>query len=147
MDDLQPLPRIALGRYRHYMGGEYEVLGVVRHSESLEPMVLYRPLYNDSGDWVRPLGMFLETVEVDRKRQPRFALVSELATVSEEELAATVERMEGRLGRSQSADVVRLVTLYRELAARFERDLAASRRDILLAKASALMLVQAVAPA
>jgi hypothetical protein len=73
--------------------------------------------------------------------------VSELATVSEEELAATVERMEGRLGRSQSADVVRLVTLYRELAARFERDLAASRRDILLAKASALMLVQAVAPA
>jgi hypothetical protein len=147
MDDLRPLPRIALGRYRHYKGGEYQVLGVVRHSESLEAMVLYRPLYNDSGDWVRPLAMFPETVEVDRKRQPRFALVSELATVSEEELAATVERMEARLGRSQSADVVRLVTLYRELAARFERDLAASRRDILLAKASALMLVQAVAPA
>jgi hypothetical protein len=79
MDDLPPLPRIALGRYRHYKGGEYQVLGVVRHSESLEPMVLYRPLYNDSGDWVRPLAMFLETVEVDGKRQPRFALVQELA--------------------------------------------------------------------
>jgi hypothetical protein len=147
MSDLTPLPSIALGRYRHYKGGEYQVLGVVRHSESLEPMVLYRPLYNDSGDWIRPLGMFLETVEVEGKRQPRFALVADAADVSEEELAATVERMEGRLGRSQSADVVRLVTLYRELAARFERDLAASRRDILLAKASALMLVQAVAPA
>jgi hypothetical protein len=72
-DDLPPLPAIALGRYRHYKGGEYQVLGVVRHSESLEPMVLYRPLYNDSGDWVRPLAMFLETLEVDRKRQPRFA--------------------------------------------------------------------------
>jgi hypothetical protein len=75
-DDLPPLPTIALGRYRHYKGGEYQVLGVVRHSESLEPMVLYRPLYNDSGDWVRPLAMFLETLEVDGKRQPRFALVS-----------------------------------------------------------------------
>jgi hypothetical protein len=79
MDDLPPLPRIALGRYRHYKGGEYQVLGVVRHSESLEPMVLYRPLYNDSGDWVRPLGMFLETVEVDGKRQPRFALIDTAA--------------------------------------------------------------------
>lgn len=74
-DDLPPLPTIVLGRYRHYKGGEYQVLGVVRHSESLEPMVLYRPLYNDSGDWVRPFGMFLETVEVDGRRVPRFALV------------------------------------------------------------------------
>ena len=43
-DDLSPLPTIRTGRYRHYKGGEYQVLGVVRHSESLEPMVLYRPL-------------------------------------------------------------------------------------------------------
>ncbi len=70
--DLSPLPAIAAGRYRHYKGGEYEVLGVVRHSESLEPLVLYRPLYNDSGLWVRPYGMFLETVDVNGVSQPRF---------------------------------------------------------------------------
>jgi hypothetical protein len=75
MSDLAPLPSIELGRYRHYKGGEYEVLGVVRHSESVEPMVLYRPLYNESGLWVRPYSMFLETVEIDGKSQPRFLLI------------------------------------------------------------------------
>ena len=69
---LPPLPTIALGRWRHYKGLDYEVLGVVRHSETLEPLVLYRPLYNDSGTWVRPYAMFLETVEVDGQRRPRF---------------------------------------------------------------------------
>jgi hypothetical protein len=62
-DHLPPRPSIPLGRYRHYKGGEYEVLGVVRHSESLEPIVLDRPLYNASGSWVRPFNMFLEPVE------------------------------------------------------------------------------------
>jgi hypothetical protein len=66
---------VPLGRYRHYKGGEYEVLGVVRHSESLEPLVLYRPLYNASGLWVRPHAMFLETVDVDGAQVPRFAPV------------------------------------------------------------------------
>jgi hypothetical protein len=70
--DLPPLPTIPLGRYRHYKGGEYEVMGVARHSETLEAMVMYRPLYNDSGWWVRPLGMFVEEIEVDGKRQRRF---------------------------------------------------------------------------
>jgi hypothetical protein len=74
-NDLPPLPSIPLGRYRHYKGGEYEVLGVVRHSETLEPLVLYRPLYNDSGSWVRPLTMFFETIEHDGRRQPRFDLI------------------------------------------------------------------------
>ena len=73
MSDLPPLPPIAPGRYRHYKGGEYEVVGVVRHSETLEPMVLYRPLYNDSGLWVRPYDMFFGTVTVDGRVQPRFA--------------------------------------------------------------------------
>lgn len=72
IDDLPPLPTVAPGRYRHYKGGEYEVLGVVRHSESLEPLVLYRPLYNTSGMWVRPHAMFLETVEVHGAEVPRF---------------------------------------------------------------------------
>lgn len=71
-DDLPPLPSIPLGRYRHYKGGEYEVLGVVRHSESLEPMVLYRPLRADTGTWVRPFAMFLEPVEHEGATQPRF---------------------------------------------------------------------------
>ena len=72
-EDLPPLPAAPPGRYRHYKGGEYEVLGVVRHSESLEPLVLYRPLYNASGLWVRPYAMFLETVEVDGAQVLRFA--------------------------------------------------------------------------
>jgi hypothetical protein len=76
MDDLQPLPPIELGRYRHYKGGEYEVLGVVRHSETCEPMVLYRPLYNATGAWVRPFAMFFEPVEFNGKREARFARVA-----------------------------------------------------------------------
>jgi hypothetical protein len=76
---LPPLPAAPLGRYRHYKGGEYEVLGVARHSETLEPMVLYRPLYNDSGLWVRPYAMFFEEIEVDGARRPRFAPVGEAA--------------------------------------------------------------------
>lgn len=70
---LPALPTAVLGRYRHYKGGEYEVLGVVRHSETLEPLVLYRPLYNATGLWVRPYTMFFETLQADGKLQPRFA--------------------------------------------------------------------------
>jgi len=72
MNELSPLPVITLGRYRHYKGGEYEVLGVVRHSETLEPMVLYRPLYNESGLWVRPYSMFTEQVQINGRVQQRF---------------------------------------------------------------------------
>ena len=72
MSDLPPLPDIALGRYRHYKGGEYEVIGVARHSESLEPMVVYRPLYNDTGLWVRPHAMFIGQIEIDGMLRRRF---------------------------------------------------------------------------
>ena len=78
MSTLAPLPPIRLGRYRHYKGHEYTVIGVVRHSESLEPMVLYRPLYNDSGDWVRPYAMFHETVEYAGLVQPRFLFIGDV---------------------------------------------------------------------
>jgi hypothetical protein len=64
-DDLPPLPDTPLGRYRHYKGGEYEVIGVARHSETLEPLVVYRPLYNATGLWVRPHAMFFGELEVD----------------------------------------------------------------------------------
>lgn len=71
-DDLPPLPELPTGRYRHYKGGEYEVIGTVRHSETLEPLVLYRALYGARGLWVRPAAMFQEEVVIDGLRQPRF---------------------------------------------------------------------------
>jgi hypothetical protein len=61
------------GLYRHYKGGLYEVVGTVRHSESLESMTLYRALYGDHGLWVRPAAMFNESVSIDGVTQPRFA--------------------------------------------------------------------------
>ena len=64
----EPVP----GRYRHFKGGEYEVLGVARPSETDEPLVVYRPLYNDSGLWVRPVAMFLETVTHNGEAVARF---------------------------------------------------------------------------
>ena len=75
MNDLPPLPEIPLGHYRHYKGGNYEVLGVARHSETLEPLVLYRPLYNSTGMWVRPFDMFLEEAEFGGKMQARFTFL------------------------------------------------------------------------
>jgi hypothetical protein len=60
------------GRYRHYKGGLYEVIGIARHSETQEELVVYRPLYGDGGLWVRPSAMFLETVMVDGIEMPRF---------------------------------------------------------------------------
>lgn len=146
-NELPELPSIPLGRYRHYKGGEYEVLGVVRHSESVEPLVLYRPLYGDSGSWVRPFSMFLEPVEHAGTTQPRFSRVSAASRATESELAATVQRMEARLSASPVPAVQQLMQLYGALATRFEQDLACCARDLGLAKASALMLVQAAATA
>ncbi len=71
-EKLPPLIATPPGTYRHYKGGMYEVVGTVRHSESLEPMTLYRALYGEQGLWVRPAAMFEEEVVIDGKRQPRF---------------------------------------------------------------------------
>lgn len=60
------------GRYRHYKGGEYEVIDVACHSETEEALVVYRKLYGDRSLWVRPLAMFTETVDVDGVQKPRF---------------------------------------------------------------------------
>jgi len=68
-------PPIAPGRYRHYKGGEYDVLFEARHSETDEVLVVYRPRYGDRGVWVRPKAMFCETIVADGREQPRFALV------------------------------------------------------------------------
>lgn len=72
-DDLPTLIETPKGLYRHYRGLMYEVVGTVRHSESLEPMTLYRALYGERGLWVRPAAMFNEEVVIDGVRQPRFA--------------------------------------------------------------------------
>ena len=72
-DELPPLIETPPGLYRHYKGLMYEVLGTVRHSESLEPMTLYRALYGDKGLWVRPAAMFNEEVDIKGVTQPRFA--------------------------------------------------------------------------
>ena len=60
------------GRYRHFKGNEYEVVGIVRHSEDESPMVVYRVLYGDGGLWTRPASMWLETIERDGKTYRRF---------------------------------------------------------------------------
>lgn len=60
------------GRYRHYKGKDYEVIGVAKHSETEEPFVVYRALYGERGLWVRPAAMFLDTVIVDGILRPRF---------------------------------------------------------------------------
>ena len=73
--DLPPVAPIQIGRYRHYKGSEYEVIGVARHSETLEELVVYRALYGDHGLWVRPREMFEETVELNGQRVPRFEFV------------------------------------------------------------------------
>ncbi len=76
-NDLPALPTFKPGRYRHYKGNDYRLLDVVRHSETLEPMVLYQPLYEGSTLWVRPAGMWSERVMVDGREVERFAWVGE----------------------------------------------------------------------
>lgn len=70
--DLTPLPALPPGLYEHHKGGRYEVLGVARHSETHEPLVVYRPLYGEGAMWVRPFAMFTETVWVNGAPTPRF---------------------------------------------------------------------------
>ena len=70
--DLPPLPNLPTGRYRHYKQLDYEVLSVVRHSETLEPLVLYKALYGEQGLWVRPFAMFTEVVVVNGVSRVRF---------------------------------------------------------------------------
>lgn len=65
---------IPLGKYKHYKGKEYEVIGIARHSETLEPLVVYKALYQEDGNnlWVRTLEMFTEQINVQGQFLPRF---------------------------------------------------------------------------
>ena len=71
MDEIKP------GRYRHFKGNEYEVIGLARHSETQEEMVVYRALYGDFGLWVRPVSMWNEAVERDGKTFRRFTYIGQ----------------------------------------------------------------------
>lgn len=71
MDTIRP------GRYRHFKGNEYEVIGTARHSETLEEMVVYRALYGEFGLWVRPAAMWNETVERNGKTLHRFTYIGQ----------------------------------------------------------------------
>jgi len=71
------MDEIKIGRYRHFKGNEYEVLYLAKHSETLEPMVVYRALYGEHGVWVRPAHMWNETVERDGRTFVRFSYLGE----------------------------------------------------------------------
>lgn len=71
MDELKP------GRYRHFKGNEYRLLYVAKHSETLEPMVVYEALYGEGGIWVRPAEMWSEEVDREGYRGPRFTYIGE----------------------------------------------------------------------
>ncbi|QHJ11886.1 hypothetical protein FX988_02122 [Paraglaciecola mesophila] len=66
---------IEVGKYRHYKGNDYEVIGVAKHSEDESELVVYRPMYGERGLWVRPLSMFNEAVVVNGQSMPRFQFI------------------------------------------------------------------------
>ncbi|MEC4748577.1 DUF1653 domain-containing protein [Methylomicrobium sp. Wu6] len=68
---------IKLGKYRHFKGKEYEVIGLAKHSETLEDMVVYKDLYGEGLLWVRPASMFIDQVQVDGQLVPRFVFQQE----------------------------------------------------------------------
>lgn len=68
---------VKIGKYRHFKGNMYEVIGIGKHSETLEDYVIYRALYGEYGLWVRPLTMFEETIEKDGKQIKRFEYIGE----------------------------------------------------------------------
>lgn len=69
--------QIKTGKYRHFKGNEYEVLCIAKHSETLEPLVVYRALYGKGEVWVRPASMWSEVIERDGKTFPRFTYIDE----------------------------------------------------------------------
>jgi hypothetical protein len=70
--------KLQTGKYKHYKGNEYEVIGIAKQSETLEKLVVYKALYQTEGEnlWVRPLEMFLEEIEIQGKKIKRFQFIS-----------------------------------------------------------------------
>ena len=69
--------KIKIGKYEHYKGKQYKVIGIARHSETLEYLIVYKALYGNYDLWVRPLEMFLEEVNIDGKLLPRFKYIGD----------------------------------------------------------------------
>lgn len=81
MSDIKLSPEaksLKLGLYEHHKGNKYQVLGIAVHSETLEEVVVYKALYGEGLTWIRPLKMFLETVEVNGEKKPRFRFIEQL---------------------------------------------------------------------
>lgn len=74
---MTPRPQLALGEYQHYKGNRYQVIDLAIHSETVEWMVVYRPLYGEGALWVRPFAMFVENVVIDGVEQARFTKVAD----------------------------------------------------------------------
>lgn len=68
---------LKLGKYRHFKGGQYQLLGIATHSETMEPMVVYQALYGEGGLWVRPAAMWTEIVDRPDYHGPRFLYIGE----------------------------------------------------------------------
>ena len=74
-------PHLSPGKYRHFKGGEYQVIDIARHSETEEWLVVYRPLYGEQGLWVRPLEMFVESIEWQGKSVTRFTKIDDASEI------------------------------------------------------------------
>ena len=97
----EAIQAIPLGRYRHFKGNEYEVIGIARHSETEEAMVVYRALYGEGGVWVRPADMWNETVERDGKPYKRFTPMNEDSVVQDKKRTAEAEALVDQLTGSK----------------------------------------------
>ena len=106
MDLKQVEKSIPLGRYRHFKGNDYEVIALARHSETEEPMVVYRALYGDGGIWVRPASMWNETVERDGRAYKRFYRLDRIERVEQ------YERLFDEAAESHDPDKLRLLNAY-----------------------------------
>lgn len=102
----EALTSIQPGRYRHFKGNEYEVIGIARHSEDGSPMVVYRALYGDGGLWVRPAEMWNETVERDGKIYKRFYRADRIQRVEK------YERLFDEAAASHDPEKLRLLDAY-----------------------------------
>ena len=102
----EALEAIPCGKYRHFKGNEYEVIGIALHSETEEPMVVYRALYGEGGLWVRPAFMWNETVERDGKMYKRFYLLDRIRRVEK------YERLFDEASVSRDPEKLRLLEAY-----------------------------------
>jgi len=98
------MDEIPLGKYRHYKGNQYEVVGFAKHSETLEDMVIYKALYGEGGIWVRPLSMWGELVEIDGEAVRRFEYVGDKTeTARQDELNEALRSIESTLSKCEKA--------------------------------------------